>query len=290
MDTGRLARLGDIVRVPQVITRRIVAEPPHRGPVLARLGRSVEAVLASSRPENPLIVVTSGARPALVSAAIEQASPDGLRQLGLAPGLDSRRRGRWLRWTAPPGWTLTELGQGGWEAVGLAIPGALLGEVYPPAELSGRHLVVPLDDRKRLTALACWAEVVHPRTALRVRVGSRKDPLAVELSAAVNAGYLLTLRLPDVPPVCAWTTDPTTASLLALASRWLTERRERPDRTTPWEHPLVQRAAELGMGPANGGSLTLLLAGQDSRLEFAGRELAEVLGCRVLTETGTEDA
>jgi hypothetical protein len=100
-----------------------------------------------------------------------------------------------------------------------------------------------------LPALRLWADQAHPRQAVPSAVGGDRLGLLPEVAYAVigRAELVVTVVVVPLPDrdLAVAGTDPLAVDLVVLA---LADPVDAPDALGPWQHPAVQRAAELGHG------------------------------------------
>jgi hypothetical protein len=101
--------------------------------------------------------------------------------------------------------------------------------------------------------------------------------------AGVRATYVLPLRFatPSARRIVAVTDDVVAAQLFWLAGRRISARSEAPETVSPWEDDLVQAATQLGLGPASGDQLTLVIHDAQRLAGSAPGRIVELLNCRV---------
>lgn len=141
----------------------------------------------------------------------------------------------------------------GWTTIDVSERGDRLASVRLPAEICSGGPLIAINDLARFDpkrpaiAIGLWAQFAHPRQRFGAAAGDVRDGLVAEIAlAAPPALYLIGASWRGKPMVVA-TRDMIAAELIALA---IGQAQADPDRELagPWEHPLVQRAAELGLG------------------------------------------
>lgn len=144
---------------------------------------------------------------------------------------------------ARPGWVPVDAGDRGERFGRLLVRGDVAGAETLVAVASLR-----LDRVERPPlALGLWPGFVHPRFALAARLGGDRLRLAAEIALAFDPRMILLVGQTTTQWLAVATSDRIAADLVGLALR-AEHAASDTERVGPWEDPLVQRAAELGLG------------------------------------------
>ena len=266
------------VRPPRPVLIRQI-EPPTHAPaaielIVAANPRSALRRLTASQAERDvgttpgLIHITRSASGALASALLENAPPGthintarGARNLaGIGPGLHN-----------------------GWARLELPVAGFQLDAVYLPTEFARVPVIVLPGAADADAPAQLWIDVVHPHTALRIRASGKRSELLAEALLATCAMYVLPLKHadPSARRFVAVTADVVAAQLIRLAGERLAAASDEPETVSPWEDAVVQAATQLGLGPARGDQLALIVRDVEGVAGTVPDRLAELLSCRV---------
>lgn len=140
-----------------------------------------------------------------------------------------------------------------WISVDLKGRGDRLGQATMPRVLFESGLVVVVNDltsfdpKRPAIAIGVWAQLAHPRQRFGASLSDPADGLAAEIALAAPPAWFLIAASWHGLPMLVIADDMIAAELVGLA---IGQAQADPDRELagPWEHPLVQRAAELVLG------------------------------------------
>jgi hypothetical protein len=176
---------------------------------------------------------------------------------------------------------LEQLRDEGWARVSFDGFATVLEAVDVPLELTQSGTVIAMSSVAAAeSVMGLWADVVHPNSAMRARVGG--ESVISELSLGASAHYVLTTHVGS-RRMAVLTKDRVAAELIG---RSLIRLREAPlgvEAVGPWEEPTVQHLIEIGAGITSATALRLKVVGEgigDNEIEPL-RQLAEWLGCRI---------
>ena len=148
------------------------------------------------------------------------------------------------------------------------------------------YAVVNLDrptgrTERQVVAIGIWSQFARTLERFGARASSEREGLSAEIALGMVARrYLIAARVRGMI-FAASSPDPIAAELIGRA---LLRLRRSPDdvMVAPWEEPLVQRAAELGLGVRTPDDIEFLAAwGGDSRQEAAFAETASELAALI---------
>ncbi|MDQ3547288.1 MAG: hypothetical protein M3439_00575 [Chloroflexota bacterium] len=173
--------------------------------------------------------------------------------------------------------TLTILGTAGWNRVVLGDCSRILEHADLPTELHDSSSVVALSAPVGRGCLALWGEIVHPNTALRARLAPGS---IVELSAAVNASYLL---VGQIGPswLAARSSSAIAAELVARGLERLRERLRGLETPGPWEDAGIQHLTGVDQDGLSVADLVVRVRLEDNADGDDARRLGEMLGWRL---------
>ena len=168
-------------------------------------------------------------------------------------------------------------GNPAWRSVAIAPPDRTATRVLLPARLvdaPARWIATDVAGvgGRGPYALDLLAHYVHPRDRVRLLASRRRDDAAVDLNLGVTTGlYVISLEVTGFT-LCAVTTDPIAAELVALS---LAEENLPAHVSVQgiWEDRVIQRATELDLGIQVPAQLAVTLAGADRFPEAHGAVL-----------------
>jgi hypothetical protein len=117
-----------------------------------------------------------------------------------------------------------------------------------------------LDSRRRWSSpvIGSWVRFAHPRQRLAAAATDQREGLTVEIASAFRPALILLIDAGNDPPLVITSNDQIAAELAALAVQDLHHLpNDDVQMVGPWEHPLIQRATELGLGVTWPGALHL---------------------------------
>jgi hypothetical protein len=238
----------------------------------------------------PLLVVPSvatkpghGAHPQVVATLLVQSGQGAT--LGIPHGLAMPLRRRWERLAHNAGSQVVRLGDAGWDVIEMDDDALMLDQVFLPAELNDfdQLLFVPAL-RDEALALGFVRAIAHPHSRLRARSSAQRLRLDVEVARASNGKFLLdATRLPGLlaTNLVVLADNPLSTELVALGIHRFMDIARGIESVSAWEHPRVQAATELGIGPASGDDILLHVWRADSGVHSLVEFLTTELGCSV---------
>ncbi len=166
------------------------------------------------------------------------------------------------------------LGSGGWDRVVFGDRTLVLEHADVPANLRGEQSILVISEPGHSGCLGLWSDVVHPNTALRVRVSPQAD---VELASAFNATYLLISSVGSVW-VAGVTDVPIVAELLARGIERTRERLRGIEAPGPWEDSGIQHLSQIEHNALIGSKLVLRVRLRDATNYQVVGTMHELLG------------
>ncbi len=141
-----------------------------------------------------------------------------------------------------------------WTSVDLRGRGDRLTHAKMPERLAGfLGLTLLVNDLTRFDpgnpaiAIGVWAQFAHPLQRFGASISQPGDGLTAEIALAAPPAWYLMAASWQGKPMAILADDMVAAELVGLA---IGHAQADPDRefSGPWEHPLVQRATDLGLG------------------------------------------
>jgi hypothetical protein len=131
---------------------------------------------------------------------------------------------------------------------------------------------------RQIVAIGIWSQFARTLERFGARASDERQGLSAEIALGMVARrYLLAARVREIVFAAA-SPDPIAAELIGRALLRLRANREDDAMVAPWEEPIVQRAAELGLGVRTPDDIDLIATwGGDHRQESTFTEIVTEL-------------
>lgn len=232
--------------------------------------------------EEPLDTVLDALALDLTGDSINLAVLTDARPARLATDVAARlkKRGQLAEIVTPPAGGVISRLAAGWTRIPVQHADARFPQIPAMRELvPPRRIMIVLDSEAgHVLPVECIEGYVHPRLAAAVRFSRPEFGAAADVALGFNIAAVVLSTTVNTRPIIAATPDLVAGQLLALALRAIAYADDE-DRIGPWEHPVVQRATELGLGVNHPGQLALIcLAPEDQAMIELCHRLRLLLG------------
>jgi hypothetical protein len=205
-----------------------------------------------------------------------------------------KRDGRSVRIVAPPrtiaGSFLSARLPDRWELVGVSPNAEWLDRASIVSTLATPFPIVfvnAFESRRRSSSpvIGAWVRFAHPRQRLAATATDQREGLTAEIASAFHPALVLLVTTDGETSLAIAANDQIAAELVALAVQDLQQpSNDDEEMIGPWEHPLIQRATELGLGITWPGALQIQAiwmgrGGEPAREKFLA--LIEQIGVRI---------